>query len=71
MASLVWIVDAYTISDRYPYSQRNTDGINYIRNSVKAVIDAYDGKTDALRVRSRRSGDPDLGKDLSRRCSSR
>jgi hypothetical protein len=41
---LVWIVDAYTISDRYPYSQ-DTDGINYIRNSVKAVVDAYDGTT--------------------------
>jgi uncharacterized membrane protein (UPF0182 family) len=42
---LVWIVDAYTASDHYPYSQRNADGINYIRNSVKAVIDAYDGTT--------------------------
>jgi uncharacterized membrane protein (UPF0182 family) len=41
---LVWIVDAYTASDRYPYSQ-DTDGLNYIRNSVKAVIDAYDGTT--------------------------
>ncbi len=41
---LVWIVDAYTVSDRYPYSQ-DMDGINYIRNSVKAVIDAYDGTT--------------------------
>ena len=41
---LVWIVDAYTVSDRYPYSQ-DMDGLNYIRNSVKAVIDAYDGTT--------------------------
>ncbi|HLI79692.1 MAG TPA: UPF0182 family protein [Candidatus Binataceae bacterium] len=41
---LVWIVDAYTTSDRYPYSQ-DIDGLNYIRNSVKAVIDAYDGST--------------------------
>jgi hypothetical protein len=41
---LVWIVDAYTTSDRYPYSQ-DIDGLNYIRNSVKAVIDAYDGTT--------------------------
>ena len=41
---LVWIVDAYTVSDRYPYSQ-DIDGLNYIRNSVKAVIDAYDGTT--------------------------
>jgi uncharacterized protein len=40
---LYWIVDAYTTSDRYPYSDTGTDGINYIRNSVKVVIDAYNG----------------------------
>jgi uncharacterized protein len=40
---LVWIVDGYTTSDHFPYSERNPDGINYIRNSVKAVIDAYNG----------------------------
>ena len=39
---LVWIADAYTASDRMPYSRR-IESINYIRNSVKAVIDAYDG----------------------------
>ncbi len=39
---LFWIADAYTVSDRYPYSQPY-GGINYIRNSVKAVIDAYNG----------------------------
>ncbi len=39
---LYWIADAYTTTDRYPYSQ--PDGsINYIRNSVKVVIDAYTG----------------------------
>jgi uncharacterized membrane protein (UPF0182 family) len=43
---LFWIVDCYTTSDHYPYSQRNADGINYIRNPVKVVIDAYTGKTD-------------------------
>lgn len=41
---LVWILDCYTTSDHYPYSQRSSEGINYIRNSVKAVIDAYNGK---------------------------
>ncbi len=40
---LFWIQDAYTISDRYPYSTPTLDGLNYIRNSVKAVIDAYNG----------------------------
>ncbi len=40
---LFWIVDAYTISDRYPYSQPVGRGMNYIRNSVKAVVDAYQG----------------------------
>ncbi|MEI6442615.1 MAG: UPF0182 family protein [Nostocales cyanobacterium ELA583] len=40
---LYWIVDAYTTSDRYPYSDTGKDGINYIRNSVKVIIDAYNG----------------------------
>ncbi|MBN3888127.1 MAG: UPF0182 family protein [Nostoc sp. JL31] len=40
---LYWIVDAYTTSDRYPYSDTGGDGINYIRNSIKVVIDAYNG----------------------------
>ncbi|MEH1967366.1 UPF0182 family protein [Nostoc sp.] len=40
---LYWIVDAYTTSDRYPYSDTGSDGINYIRNSIKVVIDAYHG----------------------------
>jgi uncharacterized membrane protein (UPF0182 family)/biopolymer transport protein ExbD len=42
-----WIQDAYTVSYRYPYSQPKKLGrgrrLNYIRNSVKAVVDAYDG----------------------------
>jgi uncharacterized protein len=39
---LYWIADAYTTTDRYPYSQ--PDGaLNYIRNSVKVVVDAYNG----------------------------
>ncbi len=40
---LYWIVDGYTTSNTYPYSQRNADAINYIRNSIKAVVDAYNG----------------------------
>jgi len=40
---LVWIQDAYTWSSKYPYSDPLTDGTNYIRNSVKIVVDAYDG----------------------------
>lgn len=49
-----WVIDAYTLSDRYPYAQTaNVDQLtpgsglftffNYVRNSVKAVVDAYDG----------------------------
>ncbi len=38
-----WIIDAYTSSSRYPYSKRIGDNTNYLRNSVKIVIDAYDG----------------------------
>lgn len=37
-----WIIDAYTYSDKYPFSQ-TFNGVNYIRNSVKAVVDAYTG----------------------------
>lgn len=39
---IVWIQDAYTATDRYPYSTAAAD-VNYIRNSVKVVIDAYHG----------------------------
>jgi uncharacterized protein len=42
---IFWIQDAYTTTDRYPYSEPNQDGLNYIRNSVKIVIDAYNGTT--------------------------
>jgi uncharacterized protein len=52
---LKWIIDAYTTTDRYPYSQRADAGdlppgsglnhtFNYVRNSVKTVVDAYDGE---------------------------
>lgn len=48
--SVVWVLDAYTVSSSYPYSQYSSiehDGIkekiNYIRNSVKVIVDAYDG----------------------------
>ena len=44
---LKWILDAYTESDAYPYSQRLSNGTNYMRNSVKVVIDAYDGTVEA------------------------
>ena len=45
---LSWIMDAFTTSDDYPYSRHyglGRDRINYMRNSVKVVIDAYDGTT--------------------------
>ena len=52
-----WIIDAYTTTDRYPYGNRADitqvhpesgldHGFNYVRNSVKAVVDAYDGRVD-------------------------
>jgi uncharacterized membrane protein (UPF0182 family) len=44
---LHWIYDAYTTSARYPYSTHAADGSNYWRNSVKFVIDAYDGTVSA------------------------
>jgi uncharacterized membrane protein (UPF0182 family) len=45
---LSWVMDAFTMSDSYPYSTHyrlGIDLINYMRNSVKVVIDAYDGTT--------------------------
>lgn len=45
---LQWMMDAFTTSDSYPYSSHytlNEQAINYMRNSVKVVIDAYDGTT--------------------------
>lgn len=41
--TLKWIVDAYTTTDSYPYAQSYGGEFNYIRNSVKAVVDAYNG----------------------------
>lgn len=47
---IVWVMDAYTVSSQYPYSQYTSvehdgikENINYIRNSVKVIIDSYDG----------------------------
>ena len=42
---LYWIRDAYTTTGNYPYATPVADGINYIRNSVKVVVDAYNGTT--------------------------
>ena len=48
---IYWVIDGYTISDKYPYStyttieyEKNSRKINYIRNSVKVIINAYDGE---------------------------
>lgn len=48
---IYWVIDGYTISDKYPYSLYTTiennktrENINYIRNSVKVIINAYDGE---------------------------
>ena len=54
---VLWVIDAFTTTSRYPYAQQaNTDNLsassglnhsfNYVRNSVKAVVDAYDGSID-------------------------
>ncbi|MCB1247171.1 MAG: UPF0182 family protein [Acidimicrobiia bacterium] len=54
---LQWIIDMYTVTDRFPYSEPTGTGrlnrtadlppvLNYVRNSVKAVVDAYDGTVD-------------------------
>jgi uncharacterized membrane protein (UPF0182 family) len=40
---IIWVWDTYTVTDMYPYSEPYRSGMNYIRNSVKAVVDAYNG----------------------------
>lgn len=45
-SSLFWVVEAYTTSDHYPYSDPGRLEFNYIRNSVKIVVDAYNGSVD-------------------------
>ena len=70
---LYWMQDAYTTSDWFPYAQPQPDGgdLNYIRNSVKVVIDAYNGTVDVLCGRRQpiRSSRPTA--ESSPRCSSR
>ena len=64
-----WIVDGYTTTNRFPYSQRaDVDELesgadlrrplNYVRNSVKAVVDAYDGTVELYVVRDPVTDDP-------------
>jgi uncharacterized protein len=43
---LFWLLDAYTVTGRYPYATEAAAGVSYIRNSVKVVVDAYHGTTD-------------------------
>lgn len=71
---LYWIIDAYTYTSRYPYSEPySKEGkVNYIRNSVKVVIDAYNGTTDYYIVddtdpiaQTFKKIYPDLFKDLN------
>ncbi len=78
---LVWVLDGFTTSDHYPYSQSTTpsDGggagksFNYIRNSVKVTVNAYTGKitfyvvdkTDPI-IKAYRSAFPDLFTDLAK-----
>ena len=66
---IFYVIDGYTTTDRYPYSQRSENGrlregglagpsFNYVRNSVKAVVDAYDGEVTLYDMGTR---DPILG----------
>ena len=78
---VVWILDAYTTTNRFPYSQKTSGpsdtglnhSFNYVRNSVKATVDAYDGTVkfyvidnkDPL-IRSYRKAFPDLFTDFAK-----
>ncbi|MFP6638050.1 MAG: UPF0182 family protein, partial [Nitrospinaceae bacterium] len=69
---LIWLYDAYTVSDDFPYSPKIPRFGNYVRNSVKISIDAYDGsmnfyiadQKDPI-IQTYRNIFPDLFKDLS------
>ena len=69
---LIWLYDAYTVSDRFPYSPQIPRFGNYVRNSVKVSIDAYDGsmnfyiadKADPI-IQTYRNIFPDLFQDLN------
>jgi uncharacterized membrane protein (UPF0182 family) len=43
---LVWMLDGYTLTSRYPYAVEGAPGVSYIRNAAKVVVDAYHGTTD-------------------------
>jgi uncharacterized protein len=76
---VVWVLDAYTVTDRYPYSQATGGNgglagqFNYVRNSVKATVDAYNGtirfyvidKHDPI-IRAYRKAFPELFSDFSK-----
>ncbi len=69
---LYWVLDGYSLSDRMPYSSSYRGGFNYIRNPVKVLIDAYDGKTtfyvvdpEDIIVRTYRKVYPSLFRDSS------
>ena len=71
--ALWWILDAYTVTDRYPYSALFAEEFNYIRNSVKVVVDAYNGSVhffvidpDDPLIQIYRKGFPNLFKDIDR-----
>src|SRR3989441_6374482 len=40
---IVWLLDGYTVTDRFPYSAPTRGLGNYVRNAVKVTVDAYDG----------------------------
>ncbi|HSE94823.1 MAG TPA: UPF0182 family protein [Methylomirabilota bacterium] len=48
--TVVWIVDGYTVTDRFPYAERVPGWGSYVRNSVKAVVDAYHGTVTLYRA---------------------
>ncbi|MDZ4804904.1 MAG: UPF0182 family protein, partial [Candidatus Eisenbacteria bacterium] len=50
---MVIVIDAYTTSDHFPYSERQKGGLNYIRNSVKCVVDCHDGTVTVYAVDER------------------
>ena len=65
---LLWILDGYTTTDRFPYSEPIGNLGNYIRNSVKAVVDAYDGTLSLYISRPQGPDHPNVCPDVPRRA---
>ena len=67
--SLIWVWDAYTTADRLPLLTAARSGVNYIRNSVKVVIDAFNGDVTFYQIDPKDAAWPTPGDASTPACS--